>query len=60
MMDKFELKDKLIEIADTLDKLTGELMSKSTTEEVGEIRSEVFSQLMKTHNMLKSKIYNIY
>ena len=60
MMDKFELKDKLIEIADTLDKLTGELMSKSTTEEVGEIRSEVFSRLMKTHDMLKSKIYNIY
>ena len=60
MMDKFELKDKLIEIADTLDKLTGELMSKSTTEEVGEIGSEVFSQLMKTHDMLKSKIYNIY
>ena len=60
MMDKFELKDKLIEIADTLNKLTGELMSESTTEEVGEIRSEVFFQLMKTHDMLKSQIYNIY
>lgn len=60
-MDKFELKSKLIQIADELNKLTGELMNDGCAdEETGEIRSEVYTKLHKTHDYLKSQIYNIY
>lgn len=60
-MDKFELKEKLIEISDTLDRLTGELFSKGASdEEVANIRSTVFSTLLTSNEIIKSKIYEIY
>ena len=60
-MDKFELKEKLINITDQLDKMVGDLMSNGCKDvETGEIRSEVYTQLLKTNEFLKSKIYNIY
>lgn len=60
-MDKFELKEKLIEINDTIDKLVGELFAKGVAdEELAEIRSKVYSALQKGSDVLKECIYNIY
>lgn len=59
-MNKQELKKKLIEIADTIDKQVGEMMSPSCDEQTGKIRTEVYRELSKTHSKLKQHINEIY
>ena len=60
-MDKFELKKQLIKISETLNNISGELMSKSAnTEEVGIIRSEIISKMSTLDEIIREKIYNIY
>lgn len=60
-MDKFELKEKLIDLVETLEQLTGSLMSTGAAdEETARIRSKVFSELAKVSEMLHEDIYNIY
>ena len=60
-MDKFELKEQLIIIYDTIDKLAGELFIKGANdEETAIIRSEVFSTLLRSQEIIKNNINNIY
>ena len=59
-MNKFELKEILIEISDELNKLHSKLMSKSTDEETGMLRAEVIRQFVNLEDTIKEKIYNIY
>lgn len=60
-MDKFELKEKLIEIHDTLESLLSGLMKTGATDgETAEIRSRVISNGIITCTKLEEEIYNIY
>lgn len=60
-MDKFELKDKIIEIMDKINELGGEVMNPAAAdEETANFRSKVISSLIRTHNELTGIMYNIY
>lgn len=59
-MNKFELKEKLIEISNEIENMTRELMSQQMDEEAGEIRSEVYTYLCDMYEYLSNKIYGIY
>ena len=59
-MDKFELKEMLIEMSNKLDEMYSKLISKSTDNEPGEIRAKVLRQLDRLEETIKEEIYNIY
>ena len=59
-MDKFELKEMLIEMSNKLDEMYSKLISKSTDEETGKIRVKVLRQLNRLEETIKEEIYNIY
>ena len=59
-MDKFELKEMLVEMSDKLDEMYSKLISKSTDNETGEIRAKVLRQLDRLEETIKEEIYNIY
>ena len=60
-MDKFELKEKLIKLHDSLYDNAAELMKDRTdNEETGEIRSRVISALASLSDAVSKEIYNIY
>ena len=57
-MNKFELKEKLIEIADQLDAMGGDLLAPDAADkETADIRSEVITELSKLSLLLHKKIY---
>lgn len=60
-MDKFELKEKLIKIADINANGAAELMKdRCDDEETGVIRSRVISALAKVQDVVSKEIYNIH
>ena len=59
-MDKFELKEMLVEMSDKLDEMYSKLISKSTDNETGEIRAKILRQLDSLEETIKEEIYNIY
>lgn len=60
-MDKFELKEILIKLHDSLDDNAAELMKDRTdNEETGEIRSRVISALATLSDVVSKEIYSIY
>lgn len=60
-MDKFELKEKLIKLYDSLDDNAAELMKDRTdNEETGEIRSRVISAMASLSDVVSKEIFYIY
>lgn len=60
-MDKFELKEKLIKLHDSIADNAAELMKDRTdNEETGEILSRVISALARLSDVVSKEIYNIY
>lgn len=60
-MDKFELKERLIKLQDSIADNAAELMKdRADNEETGEIRSRVISALAKVQDVVSKEIYNIY
>ena len=60
MENKFELKEKLIEVFEELNRLGDMLMENGTDEEAGEIRARVMNSLGNTARLVKDEIYDIY
>lgn len=60
-MDKFEFKDKLINVYETIIRLQGNLYEKGLAdEELVKIRSEIYGALEQVNDRVKREIYNIY
>ena len=59
-MDKFELKEMLVEMSNKLDEMYSKLISKSTDNETGEIRAKILRRLDRLEETIKEEIYNIY
>ena len=60
-MDKFELKEMLVDMSDRLiNEMYSKLMSKSTDEETGKIRARVLESLDDLATTVKAEIYSIY
>ena len=60
-MDKFELKERLIKLYDSIADNAAELMIDSAdNEETGNIRSRVISALAKLSDVVSKEIYDIY
>lgn len=60
-MDKFELKEILIELHDNLaDNVAKMMRSRTDNEETGAIRSRVLYEITKLSNAVAKEIYDIY
>ena len=60
-MDKFEFKDKLMNIYKTIIQLQGDLYEKSLSdEELAKVRSEIYTALENVNDCVKREIYNIH
>ena len=60
-MDKFELKERLIKLYDSIADNAAELMIDSAdNEETGNIRSRVISALARLSDVVSEEIYGIY
>lgn len=60
-MDRFSLKKEIIDIADSLDKMAGHLMSPPCVDdETGMLRARAYSAMSKLHDELKRMIYQIH
>ena len=60
-MNKFELKERLIKLQDSIDDNAAELMKDRTDNEgTGEILSRVISALAKLSDVVSKEISNIY
>ena len=60
-MDKFELKERLIKLHDSIADNAAELMKdRGDDEETGVIRSRVISALAKVQDVVSKEIYNIH
>ena len=60
MENKFELKEKLVEVYEELNRLGDMLMENGTDEEAGEIRARVMNSLGNVARLVKDEIYDIY
>lgn len=61
METKFDLKEKLIIIADELDNLAGILMDKGTLDnEAAEIKKRVLRTLSEANHKIYNEIFNIF
>ena len=60
-MDKFELKERLIKLHDSIADNAAELMKdRADNEKTGEIRSRVISALARLSDVVSKEISNIY
>ena len=60
LLDKKHLKEKATEIYDSLNKMTGELMSPDCTDnKTGELRAKIYTILSKCGSELIEEIYNM-
>lgn len=60
-MDKYQLKEKLIAVADELNKLGGSLMASGCKDgETGNLRQVAMNSLENAHKTIHQLIYNIY
>lgn len=59
-MNKFELKEKLIKLAENIEADTRDMMTPATDKETGEIRATVYSAMAKAHEIIRDQIYGIY
>lgn len=59
-MNKFELKEKLIKLAENIEADTRDMMTPATDKETGEIRATVYSAMAKAREIICNEIYGIY
>jgi hypothetical protein len=59
-MDKYDLKEKLVHLHETIDAKLRDLMYSECDEETGEIRDRIYIRLSNELYKLEEEIYNIY
>lgn len=61
IMDAMSLKEMLIKISNTMDELAGEMMSPGCdSEETGDMRNEIYTDMYSLQKKIKGMIYQIY